>query len=1021
MSSRIIIKNLPKKYTEQRLMKLLSQHGDITQIKYFPSRRFAYVGFATPDAARSAVNFHNDTFIQTSRIEVEAALGLKDENLPRPWSRYSAGSSANQKLLDKISKLKEDASAKKKDNKEKKKLRKSRPTTEKELLEYINVVEKDPTMDPEFAEFLKVMRPKTQRAIWDNEGSGEMGVKKKGRDGKIGGEGGKYMDASSDEGEGGSDEEEISPDADEEKGKSVGKGDAKKEDDSSDASSDDYDESSDSSDSSDDEDNDDDTGSKKKKDKTTTPTGQVSDLDWLRSKMKESAEKDSDSEDSDADDEDDDNDSDNDKREKKKKNSSKKKKNSNDENDDGQLKIYTVKVRGLPYKAKEDTVVDFFDPIPVVEVRFVTDSRKRSRGICFVDFKSAKDHKNALKKHTNKVGDRYIEVMESSVQDVTLAPEDAPQSKIYRTPLGPEDEPLDESGRIFVRNLSYLCTEDDLTTLFEPFGHLAELHMPIDEESKKPKGIAFVSYLLPENALKAFNSLDGTIFMGRLLHLLPARQRQKNSDEMVLTESTDYKKKKDAERKQLSGKAFNWNTLFLRQDAVVDATAQELGVSKGELLDFKSNSDLAVRVALGETKIIEENKSFLKEHGVQLDAFTMKGAKRSRSVILAKNLPFDTNESELRALFSKHGSIEKVLLPPSRTMALISFYEPTEARAAFRSLAYKKFHSEMLYLEWAPQSIFDAHLKQESAIEEPQVPTNKDNDGKRTKQQQKQQSKKNESESSESSESSDSSDSSDDDDNDKEKRKTKVEHVKEIPSQVVHPFEQGAQKSVETDTKNATTVFVKNLNFETTDDALYNLFQSVGTIRSAQVATKKDPHEAGAYLSMGYGFVEFKRPHEARKAVEQLNGSKLQGHRLELKLSTRGGASIAEIASTEPKQKQASNKLIVKNVAFEATKSDLRTLFAAYGDIKTLRLPKKSFDASQHRGFAFIEYSTKEEAKNAVQALSGSTHLYGRRLIVDYAEDNNSMEALRAKASKPRRGNNNDRNNRANKKAKFAF
>ena len=48
------------------------------------------------------------------------------------------------------------------------------------------------------------------------------------------------------------------------------------------------------------------------------------------------------------------------------------------------------------------------------------------------------------------------------------------------------------------------------------------------------------------------------------------------------------------------------------------------------------------------------------------------------------------------------------------------------------------------------------------------------------------------------------------------------------------------------------------------------------------------------------------------------------------------------------------------------------------GQIKSLRLPKK-FDGS-HRGFAFIDFLTRQEADNAFEALH-STHLYGRHLV----------------------------------------
>lgn len=54
--------------------------------------------------------------------------------------------------------------------------------------------------------------------------------------------------------------------------------------------------------------------------------------------------------------------------------------------------------------------------------------------------------------------------------------------------------------------------------------------------------------------------------------------------------------------------------------------------------------------------------------------------------------------------------------------------------------------------------------------------------------------------------------------------------------------------------------------------------------------------------------------------------------------------------------------------------------FSKFGSgcqIKSLRLPKK---LGNHRGFAFVEFVTKQEAQNALKALS-NTHLYGRHLV----------------------------------------
>ena len=50
------------------------------------------------------------------------------------------------------------------------------------------------------------------------------------------------------------------------------------------------------------------------------------------------------------------------------------------------------------------------------------------------------------------------------------------------------DDALIETGRIFVRNLSYLCQQEDLEALFTSFGPVVETHLPLDMNTKRPKG-----------------------------------------------------------------------------------------------------------------------------------------------------------------------------------------------------------------------------------------------------------------------------------------------------------------------------------------------------------------------------------------------------------------------------------------------------------------------------------------------------------------------------------------------------
>ena len=81
-----------------------------------------------------------------------------------------------------------------------------------------------------------------------------------------------------------------------------------------------------------------------------------------------------------------------------------------------------------------------------------------------------------------------------------------------------------------------------------------------------------------------------------------------------------------------------------------------------------------------------------------------------------------------------------------------------------------------------------------------------------------------------------------------------------------------------------TTLFVKNLNFGTADEAMRQHFEQCGSLFSAAVAKKKDPKNPGQFLSMGYGFVQFMTKNGANSALKSLQGSNLDGHVIELKV-----------------------------------------------------------------------------------------------------------------------------------------
>ncbi|MBI2730569.1 MAG: RNA-binding protein [Sphingobacteriales bacterium] len=67
-------------------------------------------------------------------------------------------------------------------------------------------------------------------------------------------------------------------------------------------------------------------------------------------------------------------------------------------------------------------------------------------------------------------------------------------------------------------------------------------------------------------------------------------------------------------------------------------------------------------------------------------------------------------------------------------------------------------------------------------------------------------------------------------------------------------------------------MYVSNLNFQTTDDDLRNLFSQYGNVTSAKVITDR---ETGR--SRGFGFVEMDVVTEGREAMQKLNGKEIEG------------------------------------------------------------------------------------------------------------------------------------------------
>uniref|UniRef100_A0AAY4C4Z6 RRM domain-containing protein n=1 Tax=Denticeps clupeoides TaxID=299321 RepID=A0AAY4C4Z6_9TELE len=550
---------------------------------------------------------------------------------------------------------------------------------------------------------------------------------------------------------------------------------------------------------------------------------------------------------------------------------------------------FTVKLRGVPFRVTEQQIREFMMPLKPVAIRIAKISNGLNSGYVYVDLRSEQEIERALRMNKDYMGGRYIEVFRERNQE-KVGRKSAWQERNFQRELkeDEEEEDVSESGRLFIRNLPYTCTEEELSELFSKHGPVSEMNFPIDSLTKTPKGFAFVTYMIPENAVEALAKLDGHVFQGRMLHILPSRMKKERSEEgSSAPGSSSFKRQKEAKDKATSSSSHNWNALFLGTSSVADAIAEKYNTTKSQVLDHESQGSVAVRMALGETQIVQETRQFLLDNGVSLDSFSQAAGARSNSVILVKNLPSGVQVSELETLFSPFGSLGRVLLPPSGLTAIVEFLEPTEAKRAFTRLAYR---SRTPWPHICPPLLlpfsFLCPITETQAGNEAVV-------------------------------------------------KQAAEEEEE---------EEENEEDEEDESVPGAMLFVKNLNFSTTEETLRQV---------------------------------------------RLNAFSPCFFR----------ACVVSHRKKQTAKKQTTSKILVRNIPFQATVKEVRELFCTFGELKTVRMPKKASGTGSHRGFGFVDFLTKQDAKKAFKALCHSTHLYGRRLVLEWADTEESVDALRRKTA----------------------
>ena len=239
--------------------------------------------------------------------------------------------------------------------------------------------------------------------------------------------------------------------------------------------------------------------------------------------------------------------------------------------------------------------------------------------------KNADKFDEALKKQNiDNNNNNDIQNTDEKMKEVNNNEKEDPEQKENTDNSKKEENKIDslinkknlDPKRLYLRNIPFEITEDDIREKFEKFGTINEIHIPINYKTNQSFGYAYISYETVESSIMAINKMDGEYFMGRRLHISIAEEKyNKPQSELKINynqkDKSSYKKEKTTKLKLNYKDETNWNYLFLNQNAVIDAVAKRLKIKKEDLLS-QNNADIAVQIAAMETTIINETKEWLK-------------------------------------------------------------------------------------------------------------------------------------------------------------------------------------------------------------------------------------------------------------------------------------------------------------------------------------------------------------------------------------------------------------------------
>jgi RNA recognition motif-containing protein len=178
------------------------------------------------------------------------------------------------------------------------------------------------------------------------------------------------------------------------------------------------------------------------------------------------------------------------------------------------------------------------------------------------------------------------------------------------------------------------------------------------------------------------------------------------------------------------------------------------------------------------------------------------------------------------------------------------------------------------------------------------------------------------------------------------------------------------------------TIFIRNINYRTTDDALSKALSQFGELASCHIITTFNGRER---VSRGFGFAEYKTAAGFTAASTS---------KAEITVDDR----VLTIRASEPRERRKRDTAFIRGIPEGTTEDQVKAVFAKYNPIE-IRIVYFN-KADRGKGFGFVKFATEEDQTNAVTE-NRTVQLNGDETTVRFARPPNSRRFFQRREARP--------------------